>query len=124
MTRTLLFVAIGGMLGSVCRYLSTTAAVQFLPWAFPVGTFAVNVVGSFVMGAAVGLFERYTTMGSDWRIFVTAGFCGGFTTFSAFAFENLVLLTERQYALFAAYSLASFVLCIAAALAGLILTRP
>ncbi len=76
------------------------------------------------MGAAVGMFERYDSAGADWRIFVTAGFCGGFTTFSAFAFENLTLLMERQYAVFAAYSLATFVLCIAAALAGLILTRP
>jgi CrcB protein len=123
MSRNILFVALGGMLGSVGRFLLVSLVVSVLPYTFPFGTFVVNILGCFVMGAAVGFAERYVWFHHDWRIFLTAGFCGGFTTFSAFAFENVELLLDKSYGTFAAYSIASFVLCIAAALAGLMLTR-
>ena len=123
MTRNILFVAIGGMLGSVGRFLLVGLIVSSLPYAFPFGTFLVNVLGCFVMGAGVGLAERYLWFHEDWRIFLTAGFCGGFTTFSAFAFENVELLLDKNYGTFAAYSAASFVACLLAAVAGLILFR-
>jgi fluoride exporter len=123
MSRDILFVAIGGMLGSVSRFLATLGVVKLLPFTFPFGTFAVNVVGCFVMGCAVGLSERYLWVHHDWRMFLTAGFCGGFTTFSAFALENVALLLDRHYLTFAIYSLSSFTLCLAAAFLGLILTR-
>src|SRR5687768_15039111 len=123
MTRNVLFVAVGGMLGSVLRFLISSLIVSFLPFVFPFGTFFVNLVGCFVMGAAVGFAERSTSFHHDWRIFLTAGFCGGFTTFSAFAFENVELLLDKNYGTFAAYSIASFVICIGAALAGLMLFR-
>ena len=123
MTRSILFVAFGGMLGSVLRFLLSSLVVSLLPYSFPFGTFVVNLVGCFVMGATIGVAERYPSFHHDWRIFLTAGFCGGFTTFSAFAFENVELLLDKNYSTFAAYSLASFVTCIGAALAGLILFR-
>lgn len=123
MSRNILFVAIGGMLGSVARYLLTALVVSFMPYAFPFGTFAVNLIGCFVMGATIGIAERYTWFQHGWRILLTAGFCGGFTTFSAFAIENVELLIDKNYGTFAAYSVVSFVVCIVAALAGLMLTR-
>jgi fluoride exporter len=123
MTRNILFVAIGGMLGSIGRFLIVGSIVNILPYTFPFGTFVVNILGCFVMGAAVGIAERYPWFHHDWRIFLTAGFCGGFTTFSAFAFENIELLLDKNYGTFAAYSVASFVVCLAAALAGLMLFR-
>ena len=123
MGRSILFVAIGGAIGSVCRFLAATAIVIWLPFTFPFGTFLVNVVGCFIMGAVVGLAERYIWLHHDWRMFLTAGFCGGFTTFSAFAFENVELLLAKNYLTFGAYTVGSFVLCILAALVGLILTR-
>jgi CrcB protein len=123
MSRNILFVALGGMIGSVARYLLTAGVVQLLPFTFPFGTFAVNVAGSFLMGAAVGMAERYVWFHHEWRILATAGFCGGFTTFSAFAFENAELLLDRNYILFGGYTITSFVICVAAALAGLVLTR-
>ena len=124
MSRNILFVAIGGMLGSVGRFLLVTFAVQLFPSTFPVGTFLVNLIGSFVMGAAVGIAERNLWFHSSWRIFITAGFCGGFTTFSAFAFENVELILNKNYGTFALYSLATFLVCLLAALAGLMATRP
>jgi CrcB protein len=123
MSRSLLYVAVGGMIGSVCRFVSVSFIVSLLPFTFPFGTFLVNVVGCFAMGAAVGLAERYIWIHHDWRMFLTAGFCGGFTTFSAFAFENVELLLAKNYATFAAYALASFVFCLLAAFVGLIATR-
>src|SRR5262245_12104381 len=101
MSRNILFVAIGGMIGTVCRFLAVSFVVTLLPFTFPFGTFLVNLTGSFIMGAAVGLAERYIWFHQDWRIFLTAGFCGGFTTFSAFAFENIELLLDKNYTTFA-----------------------
>ena len=123
MSRNILFVAIGGMLGSVGRFLFVTLAVQLLPSTFPLGTFLVNVIGSFVMGAAVGFAERNLWFHSSWRVFITAGFCGGFTSFSAFAFENVELILNKSYGTFALYSLATFAVCLLAALGGLMITR-
>ena len=111
------------MIGSVFRFLGVGLVVNLLPFTFPFGTLVVNVVGCFVMGAAVGFSERYVWIHHDWRMFLTAGFCGGFTTFSAFAFENVELLLDKDYLTFAAYSTASFVLCLLAAFCGLTLTR-
>jgi len=123
MTRNILFVAIGGMLGSVLRYLLSTLMVGLLPYPFPFGTFVVNLIGCFVMGATVSYAERSLWFHQEWRIFITVGLCGGFTTFSAFALENITLLLDKNYLAFAAYVFASVVLGIGAVLAGFLLVR-
>jgi len=123
MTRNILFVAIGGMLGSVLRYLLSTLMVGLLPYPFPFGTFVVNLIGCFVMGATVSYAERSLWFNQEWRIFITVGLCGGFTTFSAFALENITLLLDKNYLAFAAYVFASVVLGTGAALAGFLLVR-
>lgn len=124
MNRNILLVALGGMIGCVSRFLVVSYAVRLLPSSFPFGTFAVNLIGCFAIGAVAGLAERCAGLNQEWRVFLMAGLCGGFTTFSAFAFENLELLLARDYRTFATYSIASFVLCILAIYCGLSMTRP
>lgn len=68
MTRNIFFVAIGGMLGSVGRFLVVSLIASFLPYSFPFGTFFVNVIGCFVMGAAVGAADRHEWFYEEWRI--------------------------------------------------------
>lgn len=124
MNRNILLVALGGMIGCVCRFLVVSFAARLLPSSFPFGTFAVNFIGCFAIGTVAGFAERYAWLGQEWRVFLMAGLCGGFTTFSAFAFENLELLLQRDFRTFAMYSIASFVLCILAVYCGLSMTRP
>lgn len=94
MIKQLLIVGIGGFLGSVARHLFNT-------WlkgsAFPLATFLVNGLGSFIIGVVLGYWLKTTTPSDNWRLFLATGICGGFTTFSAFAFENLTLLRNGQY---------------------------
>ncbi|MEO6333392.1 MAG: fluoride efflux transporter CrcB [Pyrinomonadaceae bacterium] len=123
MTRNILFVAIGGMLGSVGRFVVVSLITSSLPSTVPFGTFFVNVVGCFGIGAAMGIADRNAWFDEAWLLFLTAGVCGGFTTFSAFALENVGLLQDKSYGTFAAYGIASFVVCIVAALAGLAIFR-
>ena len=110
------------MLGSIARFLFASALTKTIPSAFPYGTFAVNILGCFVIGLIVGLSERYDWL-PEWHIFLATGFCGGFTTFSAFAYENILLLQDKDYLTFAAYSVLSFVFGLTATLIGLFLTK-
>lgn len=88
----LVLVALGGALGSVARFLGSGAVHRLFPGlAFPVGTLAVNVAGSLVIGLIGGLAEGRQFLVPDLRVFLLTGVLGGFTTFSAFAFESLGL---------------------------------
>ena len=92
----LFLVAGGGALGSVARYLTVKGVDQRLNAAFPYGTLTVNLVGSFLIGLFYALALRKTGMTENWRLFLGAGFCGGFTTFSAFAWENFSLFQQKM----------------------------
>jgi CrcB protein len=122
MDRFVILVGIGGLLGSIARYLAASFLTKTLFSVFPYGTFVVNVVGCFIIGIVFGLSERFDWL-PEWRVFLATGFCGGFTTFSSFAYENIVLLQDKDYFTFAAYSILSFVLGFAATFFGLFLTR-
>lgn len=104
---------IGGMLRYTVQYFLNTK-----PNAFPTGTFLVNIVGCFCIGILYMLSEKAAWMNTEWRLALATGFCGGFTTFSAFAMENVSLIRAGNYGLFALYVLLSIVLGILAAFAG------
>jgi CrcB protein len=119
-----LLVFLGGGIGSAARHAVNLLAASFgadVPW----GTFAVNVIGSFVMGLAAGWFAFKTGTGGPqhMRVLVTTGFLGGFTTFSAFSLDAVSLWERGEFGLAAAYVAGSVVISIAALFAGLWVVR-
>jgi CrcB protein len=93
----ILLIAIGGALGSVCRYLLSSAVLRALGTLFPAGTFVVNVIGCLVFGVLVGAAQERFTLTPDARAFLLAGVLGGFTTFSSYMNESFVLMREGQF---------------------------
>ncbi|MDD3650860.1 MAG: fluoride efflux transporter CrcB [Immundisolibacter sp.] len=110
-------VALGGALGSIARYLAVTGIAAALGRAFPYGTLTVNVAGSFLMGVALTLLVQRGLLGEPWRAGLMSGVLGGFTTFSAFAGETLVLAQQRPAAAALNVGL-HLALCLAAVWAG------
>jgi CrcB protein len=114
MVKTLILVGIGGAIGSICRYLLGFTIGRHINLIFPYGTLSINLLGSLVIGIVYGLAFK-NIVSEDWRIFLATGFCGGFTTFSSFAFENVTLIQEGEMGLMLLYSSISLV-------AGMLLT--
>lgn len=91
MIRAIILVGIGGGLGSVFRYLTSLFVTKYFQITFPLGTFSVNVIGCLIVGILIGFFERQQLTNPDLKFLFITGFCGGYTTFSAFALENINL---------------------------------
>jgi len=100
MLRTIFIVGTGGFIGSVLRYLVQVFVEKGLMSTFPWGTFVANVAGSFIIGVVYALAEKGNLMSAEWRMFLAVGICGGFTTFSSFAYNNMVMLKEGVYGQF------------------------
>lgn len=123
MTKAILLVGIGGGLGSILRYLATELSNKYFPANFPAGTFAVNVVGCLLIGVLLGLIEEQQMVNGDWKFLLVTGFCGGFTTFSAFAAENINLFQSGHSLTALLYIGASLLLSLLAVWAGLSLIK-
>ena len=109
--------ALAGALGTLARYAVGIVSVAALGTSYPYGTFVINVSGSFLFGLLAGL----PRLPMEWQIILLTGFLGGFTTFSAFAFENYQLLGQHRYLAFSVHLLGQNIFGIAAVLAGFIL---
>jgi fluoride exporter len=119
-----LLVGAGGALGSVARWLLGGWVHAALPAAaFPVGTLAVNVAGSLAIGALGGFGEARGAFGPELRAFLFVGVLGGFTTYSSFAYETLVLARDADWARAAVNVLAQVMLGLGACWLGYALTR-
>jgi fluoride exporter len=116
-------VAMGGMLGSVARFWLGGAVQRINSSDFPIGTLAVNVLGSFVIGLVMAASLERGTLGPTARLFLTVGFCGGFTTMSTFSYETLMLLRDGQTAFALGNIAASVVAGLAAVWLGYTLGR-
>ena len=119
----IVYIATGGALGAVMRYLVSTGIHSVLGRGFPYGTLTVNVLGSFLMGFLfIYLIER-SSLGPEWRALILIGFLGAFTTFSTFSIETLNLIESGAMARAMANILVSVITCILATWLGVILGR-
>lgn len=116
-------VGIGGFVGSVLRYLVSVAFAGWLGSPFPYATFIVNIAGCFAMGILFGLSERTGVLSPEGRALLMAGFCGGFTTFSAFSVESVALIESRHFVFLFLYVGLSVILGIAVTYAGISIVR-
>lgn len=118
-----IYVAIGSAAGGVARWLLGTSLQQRAGGVFPVGTLAVNVAGSFLVGVLAVLVARQGGEGTMLRLLLMVGFCGGFTTMSAFSLDTVTLVERGETALAAVNVLATLALSFAGTFAGLLLAR-
>jgi CrcB protein len=114
-----LLVFLGAGVGGALRHAVNAAALRLLDSAFPYATLAVNIAGSLVMGLLAGWFAHKTDPGLEWRLFLTTGVLGGFTTFSAFSLDTVLLWERGQFWHAAFYVLVSVFLSILAFVGGL-----
>lgn len=118
-----LIVFLGGGVGAALRHGINLAAGRALGTAFPYGTLIINVTGSLVMGLIAGYFAIKGDASQNWRLFLTTGILGGYTTFSAFSLDAAVLYERGEAGAAAIYVIASVAVSIAGLFAGLALVR-
>ena len=120
--KNLILVFIGGGFGSVLRYI-VGKYLNSPETGIPYGTFAANIIGSLLIGIILGIAAKNDTLSSNQTLLLATGFCGGFTTFSTFAYENHVLLKSGDFTSFAVYTIASFVIGFLAVFFGMYLVK-
>ena len=123
MIKNILIIGSGGFLGSVARYLVSQLNLTVSFHSVPVGTLLVNVIGCLAIGFLTGIAEKSMILTSEWRLFLMVGLCGGFTTFSAFANENLMLIHNGQILSVLLYTSLSIFLGFLAVYLGYVLTN-
>ena len=123
MTRITLIIGLGGFIGTVARFLSQQFIYRLYPVTFPFGTLAVNLLGCFLIGIFFSLSEKGNLLSPEWRMFLTVGFCGGFTTLSAFTYESVQLIRAGEWNYVFIYSVASVVIGILATFTGIWLMK-
>ncbi|WP_276372968.1 fluoride efflux transporter CrcB [Chryseolinea sp. H1M3-3] len=119
----LLIIGLGGFVGSVFRYVTVRLVDDKLNALFPYGTLTVNIIGSFLLGIIYMLAIRKTGLTENGRLFLGVGFCGGFTTFSAFTLENFNLIQQKLIGTSVLYISLSVVAGILALAAGVWVSR-
>jgi CrcB protein len=120
--KNVLLVFLGGGFGSVLRYI-ISKYLNSPETGMPYGTFASNIIGSLLIGIILGLAVKNDTLSQNQTLLLATGFCGGFTTFSTFAYENHMFLKAGDFTSFAIYTIASFVIGFLAVFLGMFLVK-
>ncbi len=122
MIKQLVLVFVGGGFGSMLRFI-LGKYLNNSQNGIPYGTFAANILGSLLIGIILGYAAKNNTLSSNQTLLLATGFCGGFTTFSTFAYENHVLLKSGDFMTFALYTIASFIIGFLAVFFGMYLAK-
>ena len=120
---TVAWIALGGGIGSVLRYLLYTRIDQMHAYSFPIGILVVNIVGSFLMGLLAWSLTTHIQIADEHRTAILVGLLGGFTTFSTFSHDTLHLFLHGEYLVVSLHIVLSVLLCIMAAGAGLYIAK-
>jgi len=118
MLRTLLLIGLGGFLGSISRFLIALGLNRIFQSVLPIGTLAVNILGCLLIGIIYSLAEQKNMLSPELRIFLGVGFCGGFTTYSSFAFDKFSLIKTGDFLTLSVYVGASVFLGLIAVYLG------
>ena len=121
--KELIYVFIGGGLGSLVRFLLSKWVNAFHNSTFPFGTFTINIIACFALGFIIGLADHKQLLSPASRLFWAVGFCGGFSTFSAFSSESLTLIQQSQNSTMLLYILLTVVVCLTATFGGLFIAQ-
>lgn len=123
MLKHILLIGTGGFIGSVARYYVSRLNLLWDFLSIPIGTLLVNIAGCFIIGFLTGISEKSNLLSTDMRLFLMVGFCGGFTTFSSFANENLMLLHTGEILSIILYTSLSVILGFLAVYLGHVLSN-
>ena len=123
MIKNILLIGAGGFLGSIARYFVSLLNLSISFYSVPVGTLLVNVTGSLIIGFLTGIADKSMILSTEWRLFLMVGLCGGFTTFSTFTNENLMLLHNGQLLTVLLYTGLSIFLGFLAVYIGYVITN-
>jgi CrcB protein len=121
--RDFVIVSIGAIVGANARWIISRYAARLIGPVFPYGTLIINIAGSLIVGFFIIWTSERVLVDPRWRLLIVVGFCGAFTTFSSYAFETMAYFEQGQWALMVANVLSNNLLCLGAALAGMVLAR-
>jgi fluoride exporter len=118
-----LSISVGAVLGANLRYWMSRYALRLMGPVFPYGTLTINVLGSFVLGFFMAWTTERALVDPRWRLLIAVGFCGGYTTFSSYAYETMALVEHGQWTLVGWNFLANNVLACVAVVGGMAMAR-
>ncbi|MFL6352410.1 MAG: fluoride efflux transporter CrcB [Bryobacteraceae bacterium] len=121
--QTFLFISLGAALGANLRYFVGQCVARLIPSSLPYGTLIINVTGSFILALFLVWTTERVLADPRWRLIIAVGFCGGYTTFSSYAYETFALFEQGQWLTCALNILANNVLCLSGTVLGAMLAR-
>jgi fluoride exporter len=123
MNRIVLLIGVGSFIGGICRFYSQLVISRYFSSPLPYGTLTVNVAGCLLVGFIYGFADRGNLLTPEWRLFLTTGFCGGFTTFSTFSLEGVLLMQDGEFLYLAMYTALSVILGFGSTYLGMLVIK-